>query len=204
MGWPSSLVARSTSTLAEFLAGDDRWAAPDLSGVDVVAQPHCHHHGVMGWSPDAALLRDAGANLQQLGGCCGLAGNFGVEQGHYEVSVKVAEQQLLPAMDAKPDAALLADGFSCRTQIRQLENAGHEPVHLAHVARERAVHVVVDVGDANFGTDRVAVGGKALRRTDRADLDIAPDLGGVQRLDRGAEVSRLRRSSGGGHISTVE
>ena len=107
------------------------WTAPDLSGVDVVAQPHCHHHGVMGWSPDAALLRDAGANLQQLGGCCGLAGNFGVEQGHYEVSVKVAEQQLLPAMDAKPDAALLADGFSCRTQIADLtERRG---IHLAQL-----------------------------------------------------------------------
>ena len=127
----AELVARSTSTLAEFLAGDDRWTAPDLSGVDVVAQPHCHHHGVMGWSPDAALLRDAGANLQQLGGCCGLAGNFGVEQGHYEVSVKVAEQQLLPAMDAKPDAALLADGFSCRTQIADLtERRG---IHLAQL-----------------------------------------------------------------------
>ena len=100
-------------------------------GTDVVAQPHCHHHGVMGWSPDAKLLKDAGANLQQLGGCCGLAGNFGVEQGHYEVSVKVAEQQLLPAMDARPDADVLADGFSCRTQIADLtERRG---IHLAQL-----------------------------------------------------------------------
>ena len=127
----AALVARSTSTLAEFLAGDDAWTAPDLSGTDVVAQPHCHHHGVMGWSPDAKLLKDAGANLQQLGGCCGLAGNFGVEQGHYEVSVKVAEQQLLPAMDARPDADVLADGFSCRTQIADLtERRG---IHLAQL-----------------------------------------------------------------------
>ena len=67
----------------------------------------------------------------QLGGCCGLAGNFGVEQGHYEVSVKVAEQQLLPAMDARPDADVLADGFSCRTQIADLtERRG---IHLAQL-----------------------------------------------------------------------
>ena len=136
----AALVSRSTSTLAEFLAGDDRWAAPDLAGVDVVAQPHCHHHGVMGWSPDAALLRGAGANLQQLGGCCGLAGNFGVEQGHYEVSVKVAEQHLFPAMDAKPDAALLADGFSCRTQI-------------ADLTERRGIHLAQLLDDAQAGVD---------------------------------------------------
>ena len=118
--------------VGQFLAGDDRWTAPDLSGVDVVAQPHCHHHGVMGWSPDAALLRDAGANLQQLGGCCGLAGNFGVEKGHYEVSVAVAQTALLPALQAAgDDATVLADGFSCQTQIADLsERTG---VHLVEL-----------------------------------------------------------------------
>jgi hypothetical protein len=55
-----------------------------------------------------------------VGGCCGLAGNFGVEKGHYEVSVKVAEHDLLPAVAAHPDAIVLADGFSCRTQLAEL------------------------------------------------------------------------------------
>ena len=63
-----------------------------------MAQPHCHHHAVMGWQADAALLREAGADVQRLGGCCGLAGNWGVERGHHEVSVAVAETQLLPAV----------------------------------------------------------------------------------------------------------
>ena len=58
--------------------------------------------------------------MTTLGGCCGLAGNFGVEKGHYEVSVKVAEHDLLPAVAARPDALVLADGFSCRTQLAQL------------------------------------------------------------------------------------
>jgi hypothetical protein len=49
----------------------------------------------MSWGANARLLRDAGAEVTRLGGCCGLAGNFGVEKGHYDVSVAVAEQQLL-------------------------------------------------------------------------------------------------------------
>jgi Fe-S oxidoreductase len=59
--------------------------------------------------------------VQAVGGCCGLAGNFGVERGHYDVSVAVAETALLPAVRAaRHDAVVLADGFSCRTQLEQL------------------------------------------------------------------------------------
>lgn len=74
--------------------------------------------------------------MTRLGGCCGLAGNFGVEKGHYEVSVAVAEQQLLPAVrTAAPDAVVLADGFSCRTQLDDL--ADRQGVHLAQLLAER-------------------------------------------------------------------
>jgi FAD/FMN-containing dehydrogenase/Fe-S oxidoreductase len=125
------LVAAATRTLAELLTGTDGWTAPDLTGTTVVAQPHCHHHAVLGWAADAALLERTGAAVTTLAGCCGLAGNFGVEIGHYEVSVAVAEQQLLPALDAAPDAVVLADGFSCRTQIADLR--GRRAVHLAEL-----------------------------------------------------------------------
>ncbi|MDD9204894.1 hypothetical protein PU560_00275, partial [Georgenia sp. 10Sc9-8] len=82
---------------------------------------HCHHHSVMGWDADAALLTRAGASVRTLSGCCGLAGNFGMEAGHYDVSVQVAEDQLLPALrTAAADSVYLADGFSCRTQAEQL------------------------------------------------------------------------------------
>ena len=81
------------------------WATPDLAGVRAVAQPHCHQHAVMGWHADASLLAGAGAEVQAVGGCCGLAGNFGVERGHYDVSVAVAETALLPAVrEAAPTA----------------------------------------------------------------------------------------------------
>ncbi|HWN26365.1 MAG TPA: hypothetical protein VNP37_05320, partial [Actinomycetospora sp.] len=136
-------VARMTRTLAELLTspapiGPDPasgWAVPDLSDVTAVVQPHCHQHSVMGFDADRALLQDAGASITTLAGCCGLAGNFGFEQGHYEVSTACAERGLMPAVRAADaDTAVLADGFSCRTQIRQLDDTGHEPVHLAHLA----------------------------------------------------------------------
>lgn len=126
-------VARATHTLAELLDGLEDWTPPDLSGTTVLAQPHCHQHAVMGYAADLALLERSGAEVVRLGGCCGMAGNFGMETGHYEVSVAVAEQQLLPALRAHPDAVLLADGFSCRTQARDL--AGRDGVHLAELLR---------------------------------------------------------------------
>lgn len=128
------LVAGAVRTLAEALtdaADAGSWTVPDLSGTEVVVQPHCHQHAVLGFAPDEALLRRTGVTLTRLSGCCGLAGNFGVEQGHYEVSVAVAEQQLLPALDAAPDAVVLADGFSCRTQVADLRGRGS--VHLAQL-----------------------------------------------------------------------
>ncbi|MGI5240923.1 FAD-binding and (Fe-S)-binding domain-containing protein [Dactylosporangium sp. CA-139066] len=128
-------VSEATVTVAELLARTPGWTPPSLSGVRVVAQPHCHHHAVMGWEADAKLLKSAGADVRRLGGCCGLAGNFGVERGHYEVSVQVAEQQLLPALrDAQPGDVFLADGFSCRTQAADL--AGVDGRHLVQVLAE--------------------------------------------------------------------
>ncbi|WP_407662650.1 FAD-binding and (Fe-S)-binding domain-containing protein [Microlunatus elymi] len=116
-------VANKISTLAELLTSTDGWQPPELSGVELVVQPHCHHTSVIGWQTDAALLKRTGAKITTVAGCCGLAGNFGMEQGHYEVSLKVAEHDLLPAVRAASrDAIVLADGFSCRTQLAELSD----------------------------------------------------------------------------------
>jgi Fe-S oxidoreductase len=104
---------------------------PDLTGVEVVAQPHCHHHAVIGWATDQALLERAGATVTRVAGCCGLAGNFGMEKGHYDVSVAVAETHLLPAVRGNPNAVVLADGMSCRVQLDDL--AGVPALHLAEL-----------------------------------------------------------------------
>ncbi|MBK0420113.1 FAD-binding protein [Leucobacter sp. CSA1] len=130
-------LAARTLTLAELLsahapAHPRTWAAGSLAGWRIVVQPHCHQYAVMGYGADAELLRELGAEVRTLGGCCGLAGNFGMERGHYEVSVAVAEQQLLPALrELEEGDVFLADGFSCRTQAGQL--AGAEGVHLAEL-----------------------------------------------------------------------
>ena len=127
----SALVSGATRTLAEILSAMPASARrlPSLEGVEIVAQPHCHHYSVMGWDTDQALLESLGARVTRLEGCCGLAGNFGMEAGHYDLSVAVASHSLLPTLDAQPDAVYLADGFSCRTQAAQL--AGRGGVHLA-------------------------------------------------------------------------
>jgi FAD/FMN-containing dehydrogenase/Fe-S oxidoreductase len=137
-------VAGAVRTLAEILTArlngpnrPDGWRLPDLTGTEIIVQPHCHHHAVMGFSPDRKLLTDSGATLKVLAGCCGLAGNFGMEQGHYEVSVAVAENALLPALRARSaDTVVLADGFSCRTQAAQL--AGAQSMHLAELLAQRS------------------------------------------------------------------
>lgn len=133
----SALVSGATHTLAEVLSAVPASARhlPSLEGVEIVAQPHCHHYSVMGWDTDQALLESLGARVTRLEGCCGLAGNFGMEAGHYDLSVAVASHSLLPTLSAHPEAVYLADGFSCRTQAAQLADRGG--VHLATLLASR-------------------------------------------------------------------
>ena len=140
-------IKDKTMTLAELLTdpelgpGQEWLQARSLEGTRIIAQPHCHQHAVMGYGPDLNLMETLGAELTALAGCCGLAGNFGMEKGHYDVSVAVAENQLLPALreaglvgstgniasadqtsnaNATARTFYLADGYSCRTQAEQL------------------------------------------------------------------------------------
>jgi FAD/FMN-containing dehydrogenase/Fe-S oxidoreductase len=127
-------LRQQTVTLAELLRDHtDGWQPPYLGG-KAIAQTHCHQHAIMGYDADQALLRAAGVDLEVLdAGCCGLAGNFGFEAGHYDVSRACGERVLLPAVrDAPIDTWVLADGFSCRTQIEQ-SGTGRTPVHLAEI-----------------------------------------------------------------------
>ncbi|MET9355860.1 FAD-binding and (Fe-S)-binding domain-containing protein [Streptomyces sp. NPDC006617] len=110
------------------------WTPPAVNR-PAVGQTHCHQHAVLGDAADRRLRESAGLTGELSGGCCGLAGNFGFEDGHYEVSAACAEDQLLPAVREAPDGAVvLADGFSCRTQLEQL--AGARGRHLAEVLAE--------------------------------------------------------------------
>jgi FAD/FMN-containing dehydrogenase/Fe-S oxidoreductase len=122
---PDDPLARAAGsqvhTLAELLAEHaPDWQPPQVGG-EALVQVHCHQHAVLGFDRDAALLKAAGVHAEVPdSGCCGLAGNFGFEQGHYELSQAVGERVLLPRVrDAASSTVVLADGFSCRTQIAQ-------------------------------------------------------------------------------------
>jgi FAD/FMN-containing dehydrogenase/Fe-S oxidoreductase len=110
------------------------WRPPRLDR-PAVGQTHCHQHAVLGDTADRRLRAAAGLTGDLSGGCCGLAGNFGFEKGHFEVSKACAEEQLLPSVrEAPAEAVVLADGYSCRTQLEQL--AGVRGRHLAEVLAE--------------------------------------------------------------------
>lgn len=129
-----------TVTFAELLdQHSPGWSPPTAArGQRAIAQVHCHQHAVLGWQADARILDAAGLQAEQLdAGCCGLAGNFGFTKGHGEVSEACAERVLLPRVrDADDDTIVLADGFSCRTQIHQLASGGREGVHLAELVAD--------------------------------------------------------------------
>ncbi|MEZ7005285.1 FAD-binding and (Fe-S)-binding domain-containing protein [Streptomyces sp. AD55] len=127
-------LREQTRTLAELLlerAGD--WRPPSVDARALV-QRHCHQYAVMGFDADREILSRAGLDAEVLdAGCCGLAGNFGFEKGHYDVSMACAEAGLLPAVrEADAATLVLADGFSCRTQVDQ-SGTGRRPLHLAEV-----------------------------------------------------------------------
>ncbi|MBF6082706.1 FAD-binding oxidoreductase [Nocardia cyriacigeorgica] len=123
-------TAAAVRTLAEFLDAEPDWRAPDHSGQSVLVQPHCHQHAVLGFAADRRILARMGVEVTEITGCCGLAGNFGMQKGHYDISVAVAENGLLPALQRAGDnAILIADGFSCRIQATHL--AGRPSRHLA-------------------------------------------------------------------------
>ncbi|WP_406383077.1 FAD-binding and (Fe-S)-binding domain-containing protein [Streptomyces sp. NBC_01618] len=128
-------LAASVRTLAQYLeeyAPD--WRPPRLNR-PATGQTHCHQHAVLGDAADRRLRERAGLTGELSGGCCGLAGNFGFERGHWEVSAACAEETLLPAVRAaEPGTEFLADGFSCRTQLAQL--GGVRARHLAEVLAE--------------------------------------------------------------------
>ncbi|HZD02287.1 MAG TPA: FAD-linked oxidase C-terminal domain-containing protein [Actinomycetes bacterium] len=130
-------LRRQTVTLAELLRDHTPGYAPPRLEREALVQTHCHQHAIMGFDADVRLMGEMGMDPQVLdSGCCGLAGNFGFEKGHYEVSEACAERVLLPALrDAAADAVVIADGFSCRTQIEQGDAGGRRAVHLAEVLR---------------------------------------------------------------------
>ncbi len=126
-------LASQTFLLSEFLENAG-YAYPRLERKAVV-HGHCHHKAVLGWKAEQDALVKMGLDVDTLdSGCCGMAGSFGFEKDHYDVSMKVGERVLLPAVRRAAETTLVvADGFSCRTQIAQ--RTGRRALHLADLLR---------------------------------------------------------------------
>jgi FAD/FMN-containing dehydrogenase/Fe-S oxidoreductase len=129
-------LSKQTFSFVEFLARRLDWQPPQLEARAVV-QGHCHHRAAeKTMSHDREVLDALGVDYEILDtGCCGMAGSFGYHAGeHYDVSVAVAQHSLLPKLEQTPDSTLVvADGFSCRGQIEQLE--GRKPLHTAQLVQ---------------------------------------------------------------------
>jgi FAD/FMN-containing dehydrogenase/Fe-S oxidoreductase len=128
-------LAGATMTLSEFIAAEGtRFEMPSLRRKALV-QAHCHHKGVMRFDAEEMVLRKLGLDLTHPdSGCCGMAGAFGFESRHYELSMKIGERVILPMVrDSEPDTLIIANGFSCREQIEQA--TGRKAMHLAEVMK---------------------------------------------------------------------
>jgi Fe-S oxidoreductase len=122
-------------TLGEYLRQETPdWRPPHREGTALL-HVHCHQAAVMGFEAELEVLRAMGLDARKLdSGCCGLAGSFGFEAAKYDLSKAIYENRLAGMVrDAPPDALLVADGFSCKTQIEQL--GGRGALHLAEVIR---------------------------------------------------------------------
>jgi len=133
-------LSKQVFTIAEFIEQIGAIERLPVSGRRVVVQGHCHHRSVMGIGADRRVLAQVAPSHEILdAGCCGMAGAFGFESEHYDLSVACAELELLPRLRQGPeDTTVLADGFSCREQISQL--SGRRPIHLVELIRDAIEH----------------------------------------------------------------
>ena len=150
----ASRLARNAYHFGEFFTAFDI-EPPRLDG-RAILWGHCHQRATGGVEPDQRLLQQMGLEVQELkGGCCGLAGSWGFEAGKYQISMDCGEQALLPEIrQATPDTLVVADGFSCQTQIADA-GTGHRALHTAQVmtlAREQGRAAAHDLAAA--GQDR--------------------------------------------------
>ena len=125
-------LCKQTFTLSELLLSLDDYQVPPARDKALV-QGHCHHKAVLGFDGEETLLRRMGLDLTVLdAGCCGLAGSFGFEADHYDISMQIGERALLPAVREAADSTIVvADGFSCREQIQH--GAGRQAFHTSEV-----------------------------------------------------------------------
>jgi FAD/FMN-containing dehydrogenase/Fe-S oxidoreductase len=140
-----------TFMLGEFL--DRRHYRPPRLERKAVVHGHCHQKAVLGMKPQENLLNAMGVHADLLdSGCCGMAGSFGFESEHYDISMKIGERTLLPKVRSLGDTTLIvSNGFSCREQIAQATD--RRALHIAEVL-QMAIHEGPDGPHASLPESR--------------------------------------------------
>jgi Fe-S oxidoreductase len=133
-------VAGASFLLEEFVAREQKAGRialkPNAGGKKVMLHGHCHQKALVGTAPTIAMLKAAGYEVSEVdSGCCGMAGSFGFEKEHYDLSLKIGNRRLAPAVKAVGgEVEIVAPGISCRQQIEYL--AGRKAKHPAELLVE--------------------------------------------------------------------
>ncbi len=182
-------LAKQTFTLGEFLEREaPHWETPGLRR-KALFQGHCHQKAVVGFGEERSILGKLGLDIEYLeAGCCGMAGSFGYEEEKYDISIRVGERAVLPAVRAADENTLvIADGFSCRSQISSTTD--RRAVHLAQVL-QMALHDGVALSGEYPEADVIG------ERPSRPELRSAALVVGAA-LAGGALVWRFGRKAAG-------
>ena len=190
-------LSEQTLLLSDFLEQKAPDFQPPKLKMKAVVHGHCHHKSIMKMDAEEAVLKKMGVEYEMPEtGCCGMAGAFGFERSHYDISLAVGERVLLPAVRATPkDALVISDGFSCREQIAQ--ETDRRALHLAEVI-ELALREGAEVTNDAYPEKKYLAG----RGTDSplTTAEVALLVGAGALLAGGAAwlVRRLAKSRGGG------
>ena len=133
-------LSQNTLTLGEFLTQEAEHYEPPKLERKAIVHGHCHHKSIMGMDAEEKLLEKLGLDFEVLdSGCCGLAGSWGFEKEHYDLSMQIGERRLLPAArNAERDTLIISDGFSCKTQIEHATD--RRALHIAQVIKMAMDH----------------------------------------------------------------
>jgi len=179
-------LSKAVKTLPEFFT-DQKVELPKLRGKALV-QAHCHHKAILHFDDEEQVLKKLGLDVDHPdSGCCGMAGAFGFESDKYELSMRVGERVLLPAVrEASRDTVIIADGFSCREQIAQ--STSRKALHVAQV-----MHMALQSGTIGELPERRYEEEPATLDVPKLLWKAAGIAGGIALLAGGVALLRRRR-----------
>jgi Fe-S oxidoreductase len=181
-------LSKALKTLPQFLL-EQKIELPTLHAKALV-QAHCHHKAILHFDDEEKVLKQMGIEVDHPdSGCCGMAGAFGFDKDNYDLSMRVGERVILPAVrDAPPDTIIIADGFSCREQIAQ--GTPREALHLAQV-----LHLALGGQPTGELPERRFADGSAALDLPRLAWKTAGVVGGIALFAGGIALLRSRRAA---------